>query len=251
MVCTLEVEDVDVILNGEYILKDLSICFERGLYQIIGPNGSGKTTLLRTILGLIKPKKGKILLKGEDITGKPERASYRIGYVPQLSKEFDLPVTAFEVVLDSLLLHRKKFPRFASREDFKRVENVLKLVHLNEWNKTINELSGGELQRVLLARALVYDPEILLLDEPLSAIDPIGKMEFVELIGRISQNKLIIITSHDPMLFLKYTDEIVVLNRTFYKVGRPDEILTLDVLSKVYGESAIKVEDHIHISDAH
>ena len=97
----------------------------------------------------------------------------------------------------------------------------------------------------------VYNPEVLLLDEPLSAIDPVGKAEFVELIGKLSRDKLIIVTSHDPMLFLRYTEEIVVLNRTFYKVGKPDEILTLDVLSEVYGESAMKVEDHVHISDAH
>lgn len=251
MVCTLEVRDVDVVLNGEYILKDLNICFKKGLYQIIGPNGSGKTTLLRTILGLIKPKKGKIILKGEDITGKPEKASYRIGYVPQLSKPFDLPITAFDMVLDSLLLHRKKFPRFASKEDFEKVREVLELVNLHEWDKPVSELSGGEMQRVLLARALVYEPEILLLDEPLSAIDPLGKVEFVELIGELAKNKLIIVTSHDPVLFLNYTEEIVVLNRTFYKVGKPNDILTLDVLKDVYGESAVKVEDHVHISDAH
>ncbi len=251
MACTLEVRDVDVVFNGEYILKGLNLCFDGGLYQIIGPNGSGKTTLLRTILGLIKPKKGKILLKGEDITGKPEKASYRVGYVPQLSKDFDLPVTAFEVVLDSLLLHRKRFPRFASNEDVERVREVLNLVRLREWDKPLNELSGGQIQRVLLARALVYDPEVLLLDEPLSAIDPVGKVEFVELIGELSKGKLVLITSHDPMLFLKHTKEIVVLNRTFYRVGRPDEVLTLEVLREVYGESAIKVEDHVHISDAH
>ncbi|ADB57249.1 metal ABC transporter ATP-binding protein [Archaeoglobus profundus] len=253
MVCTLEVFDVDVILNGEVILKDLNLRFESGLYQIIGPNGSGKTTLLRTILGLIKPVKGRILLNGEDITGKPEKVGYRVGYMPQLSEDVGIPLTAFEIVLDSLLLHRKRFPRFAKSSDIKKVEETLKLVHLprEEWNKPFNELSGGERQRVLLARALVYDPEVLLLDEPLSAIDPLGKVEFVELIGSLAKDKLVILTSHDPILFLRYTNEIVVLNRTFYRVGKPEDVLTVNVLREVYGDSAVKLEEHVHISDAH
>jgi len=254
MVCTLEVIDIDVVMDGEVILKDLNLSFKApGLYQIIGPNGSGKTTLFRTIIGLIKPFKGMILLDGEDITGKPERASYRIGYMPQLSRDIDIPLTAFEIVLDSLLLHRKHFPRFASKEDVRKTEETLTLVHLprDRWNKPFNELSGGEKQRVLLARALVYDPDVLLLDEPLSAIDPLGKVEFVELIGKLSKDKLIIATSHDPYLLLRYSKEIVILNRAYYRIGKPDEILTLEVLSKVYGEAAIRLEEHVHISDAH
>jgi len=250
MACTIDIRDLEVVLNGEVILKDLNLSFERGLYQIIGPNGSGKTTLLRTILGLIKPSRGKIILDGEDITGKPEKAN-KIGYMPQLSNE--IPLTAFEIVLDSLLLHRKRFPRFARRRDFEKAMETLKSVHLPEdrWKKMFGELSGGERQRVLLARALVYDPEVLLLDEPLSSIDPLGKVEFVEMIGKLSRDKTILVTSHDPILFLDYTKEIVVLNRTFYRVGKPEEILTLEILGEVYGESAVKLEEHVHISDAH
>ena len=253
MSCTLEIENVDVVLNGEVILKDLNLSFGEGLYQIIGPNGSGKTTLLKTILGLIKPLKGRILLNGEDITGKPERASYRIGYMPQLSNEMDIPLTALEIVLDSFLLHRKRFPRIARKEDVERAKDTLRIVHLKEdkWKKPFNELSGGERQRVLLARALVYNPEVLLLDEPLSAIDPLGKVEFVETIGKLSRKKTVLVTSHDPTLLLNYTKKIVILNRKFYKIGEPNEILTLEILSKVYGESAVKLNEHVHISDAH
>ncbi len=254
MVCTLELRNLEVVLNGETILKNLSLKFDRGLYQIIGPNGAGKTTLLRTVLGLIKPKRGVVLLNGEEITGTPEKISFKVGYVPQLSDQNgDFPVTAFEIVLNSLLLHTKRFPRIASKEDIKRVEKTLKLVDLAEdrWDKPFHELSGGEKQRVLLARALVYDPCILLLDEPLSAIDPVGKVEFVKLISELSKNKLVIVTSHDPILFLPYTKEIVVLNRTFYRIGKPENILTLKILKEVYGESAMLLREHVHISDAH
>jgi zinc/manganese transport system ATP-binding protein len=255
MVCTLEVKDLDVVLGGETILKDLSLKFTSpALYQIIGPNGSGKTTLFRTILGLIKPRKGVVLLNGEDITGKPEKVGFWIGYMPQLTlTNNDFPLTAFEIVLNSLLLHTKRFPRIASEVDIKKTEKTLRLVDLpeNRWHKPFSELSGGEKQRVLLARALVYDPKILLLDEPLSAIDPLGKVEFVDLISRLSEEKLVIVTSHDPILLLPYTKEIVLLNREYYRIGKPDEILTLDVLKDVYGESAVLLEQHVHISDAH
>ena len=78
MVCTLELRNLEVVLNGETILKNLSLKFDRGLYQIIGPNGAGKTTLLRTVLGLIKPKRGVVLLNSEEITGTPEKISFKV-----------------------------------------------------------------------------------------------------------------------------------------------------------------------------
>ncbi len=246
---------MEVVLNGETILSGLNLRFEtKSLYQVIGPNGSGKTTLLKAILGLVKPRKGSIILDGEDITGKPEKVSFRIGYMPQLTlNEDDFPITAFEIVLNSLLLHTKPFPRIAKEQDLKSTERALKTVDLprDRWDKPFHELSGGEQQRVLLARALVYNPDVLLLDEPLSAIDPLGKVEFVNLIRSLTEEKLVIVTSHDPILLLPFTKKLVLLNRRYYKVGSPEEILTLEVLREVYGDSAVLLEEHVHISDAH
>ena len=250
------VENLTVRLGYEVILSHLSLELKGpSLIQIIGPNGAGKTTLLRTILGLIRPVSGRVAVDGVDITARPDKVGCLIGYVPQLMP-FDkhFPLTAWEIVLNSLLLHRRRWPRiFARKEDIRDVRNVLRLVDLPEdrWHKCFFELSGGERQRVLLARALVYDPKILLLDEPLSAVDPLGKVELATIIGELAEKKLIIVTSHDPILLLPYTDQIILLNRSYCVIGKPDEILTLEVLRNVYGESVVLLEGQVHISDEH
>ncbi len=250
----IEVVDLEVEINGEKILSNLTFRIDGpSLIQVIGPNGAGKTTLLKAIIGLIKPKRGKITLNG--IPPDPKRLSNIVGYVPQIVlSDVPIPVTAWEIVLNSFLLHRKKFPRLkAGKSDLERVRRSLELVDLPEdrWHRRFDRMSGGERQRVLLARALVYDPPILLLDEPLSAVDPLGKVEVAELIGKLAKSKLVIVTSHDPILLLPYTDKIILLNRSYYAIGKPEEILTLDVLKNVYGESAILIESHVHISDEH
>ena len=247
------IKNVLVKLN-EPILS-LNVRFKGpALIQVIGPNGAGKTTLLKLILGLIKPVHGKVMINGCDVTGKPEKVNNIIGYVPQLVLDTMYPITPFEMVLNSLLLHKRKWPRiFVKKDEIEKAKEVLEAVDLpkDEWNKRFSELSGGQKQRVLLARAMVYDPEILLLDEPLSAVDPLGKVELASLIGKLAENKLVIVTSHDPILLLPYTDRILLLNRTYYLIGEPEEILKVDVLRNVYGESAVLLDQHVHISDEH
>ncbi len=209
-----------------------------GLTQIIGPNGAGKTTLLKTILGLIKPIKGKVIVKCR-----------KMGYVPQrISLDKFYPLTAWELVLNTLLLYNKKWPRFANSKDKEKVKKALKSVKLpkEKWYDPFMELSGGERQRALIAMAIVHDPDILILDEPLSALDPLGRVEISKLIGTLAKNRLILIACHDPTLLLPYTTTILLLNRNYHAFGPPEEILRVDVLRKVYGESAIEIE-HVHI----
>ncbi len=255
---TIEIEIKDIIVRFGYeeILSNLTLKLKGpSLVQIIGPNGAGKTTLFKAILGLIKPVSGRITVNGIDTTAKPDKVGNFVGYVPQLMPiDSHIPITAWEIVLNSLLLHRRRFPRIlAKKDEIEKVKNTLNLVDLpqDRWHKPFFELSGGERQRVLLARALVYDPQILLLDEPLSAVDPLGKVELAEIIGELAKSKLILVTSHDPILLLPYTDQIILLNRSYYIIGKPEEILTVDVLKNVYGESAILLEEHVHISDEH
>ncbi len=252
----IEIKDITVRFGYEEILSNLTLELKGpSLVQIIGPNGAGKTTLFKVILGLIKPVSGRITVNGIDITAKPDKVGNLVGYVPQLMPlDSHIPITAWEIVLNSLLLHRRRFPRIlAKKDEIEKVKRTLNLVDLpqDRWHKPFFELSGGERQRVLLARALVYDPQILLLDEPLSAVDPLGKVELAEIIGELAKSKLILVTSHDPILLLPYTDRIILLNRSYYIIGNPEEILTVDVLKNVYGESAILLEEHVHISDEH
>jgi len=255
-VISIKLEKLTVGYQGIPILEGMSLEFKApSLVQVLGPNGAGKTTLLKAILGLLKPMGGRIYLNGEDVTGQPEKAGRYIGYVPQLMvNSGHYPVTAWELVLSSLLLRRRKWPRLVpSGSDVELVQKALKLAGLPEdkWYSNFWRLSGGERQRTLIARAIVADPPILLMDEPLSAVDPVGKVELARLIGGLAKKKLVVVTSHDPMLLLDYTDYIVLVNRGQYLMGRPDEVLKLEVASKIYGQAVIPVQQHIHICDAH
>jgi zinc/manganese transport system ATP-binding protein len=104
---------------------------------------------------------------------------------------------------------------------------------------------------VFIARALIHDPQILVMDEPFSAVDPAGKVGLAELVGEISAKRLVIVTSHDPMLLAAYTKEIVLVNRGIVAHGPPDKVLRPDVLEKVYGGAIILVREHPHIFDEH
>ncbi len=251
------VNNLTVGYGKEVVLEDMNLEFkDYGIVQVLGPNGAGKTTLLKAIVGIIKPFKGKIIVNGEEVTGNPGKAGRHVGYVPQLltATAMTYPVTPWELVESSLLMYRKKWPRLIAGTSIRvRVREVLRLVGLPEeaWNKSFWELSGGQRQRVLIARALVHDPPILVMDEPLASVDPAGRAEIAALIGALSSRKLVIVASHDPMLLLPYTKQVVLLNRRLYVVGEPSRVLTLENTRKIYGESALFVKEHIHISDAH
>lgn len=254
---TLTIERLTVGYNKFPVIRNINFSVKGpSLIQILGPNGAGKTTLLKAILGLLKPINGKILVDHEDITGKSEKSNKYFGYVPQLftSPTIMYPITAWELVENTYMLYRKKWPRlFPDRLARIRVAEALRAVGLprDKWHKTFWKLSGGERQRVLIAKALIHDPPILLMDEPLSAVDPIGKVEIARLIGCLKASKLILVTSHDPMLLLDYTDYIVLINREKFKIGTPDQILVTDIVEEFYGEAVKHVKEHLHICDFH
>ncbi len=253
---SIKVDNVTVAYGNQIVLKDYNLVFKGSmLVQIMGPNGAGKTTLLRTILGLIKPIKGKVYVNQQDVTGNPSIAGKFIGYVPQHIQEqkMSFPISVWEFIENSLMLYSTRFPRTISRDDIKnRVKEVLELVDIPQslWNKSFWKLSGGYKQRVLIARALIRDPPILLMDEPLSAVDPVGREKLCHLIAKLSRKKLIIVTCHDPTLLLPYTQQVVVMKGEYYVVGTPKDVLRLEILSKVYGGSALYVEKHIHVADS-
>ena len=257
MTYSVSVEEVDVIIGDVMILENISFYIDGpGIVQILGPNGAGKTTLLKTILGLVEPVKGKVRINGNDVTGNPMLAGRFIGYMPQLvpAENEHFPITLWELVELEYLLRKGNWPRlFSSRHVKKEVSSILLKVGLSPdlWNRNVWRLSGGERQRALIARALVHDPPILALDEPFSAVDPAGRAELARLIGSLSENKLILATSHDPMLLLPYTRTIILVNRRIYAIGDPEEVLTLDNTRKVYGEAAIPIRERIHICDYH
>ena len=194
-------ESVKALENVDFEAKDGEVL------GIIGPNGSGKTTLLRCINRVLKPKVGAVLIDEKDISRLERREIARkIGVVPQHSTIF--PFTVFDVVLMGRFPYMKKFGG-ENLNGFEAVKNAMKLtgtLHLAE--RLIDELSGGEMQRVMIARALAQEPDVLLLDEPTLHLDINYQLEVLELVRKITEEKKLItlLVSHDLNLAARYCD---------------------------------------------
>jgi zinc/manganese transport system ATP-binding protein len=232
--------------NGESILLDESIeIYGPGLVTILGPNGSGKTTLFKVMLGLLRPQSGRVLLNGEDVTGNPIKAGKHAILVPQLtSVRRDLPVTGGEII--EFVLRSKR--QCSGRKCKEMVAELARIVGAEDfYGKKLSELSGGQLQRVLIARALAAGSSILLLDEPFSGIDPKGREYILEFLRGISRGKLVLVTTHDPVLTINASKLIIVFNRGVKGYGSPSEAFTLELLRKAYGTSVLMIEKCLHV----
>ncbi|MCK4650111.1 ABC transporter ATP-binding protein [Candidatus Pacearchaeota archaeon] len=206
----IKLEDVSFSYTNEEFLKNINLSiYEDDFLGIIGPNGGGKTTLLKLILGLLNPKKGKISVFGDT----PRVGREPIGYLSQFKDiDFDFPITALEIVMLSRV-GKKLFKRY-SKQDRQAAEKALK--SLGIWNlrdKKLNELSGGEKQRVFVARALANDPKILLLDEPMLNLDIHIQEEFYEILKKLNKKIAIVIVDHNLEMLSKYAKEIVCVNK--------------------------------------
>ena len=204
------INDLSVAISGTKILDNLSFSVREGEFLgIIGPNGGGKTTLLRVILGLQRPACGSVRVFGND----PAVSRKRIGYVPQqLFFDRDFPVTVSEIVLMGRLSSRGLFTRYG-REDREMAEHALDMVGMAGLkNRQVGGLSGGELQRILIARALVGQPELLLLDEPTASVDPEMKTTIYDLLDNLKQTMTIILVTHDTGTISRHVSRIACLN---------------------------------------
>ncbi len=229
--------------NG-YVLKNISFSIEHGeIVALLGPNGSGKTTLLKIINGLLKPSRGRISVYGMD----PQRAGRRvlartIAWLPQE------PTTPFPyTVLEYVLMGRAPYvPMLGTpgEKDVERAMDVLRELGLDGYaDKPITELSGGEKQLVVLARALAQEPRMLLLDEPTSHLD-IGHRALVyRIIKRLRGRLTILFTTHDPNEAMYLADKTLLLNGGEVKAfGETKQIVTGEMLSRIYGVEITVVE---------
>ncbi|MEB3860442.1 MAG: ATP-binding cassette domain-containing protein [Desulfurococcales archaeon] len=216
------------VAYGEKIALD-SVTFEvsgPGIVQVVGPNGAGKTTLLKTIIGAVKPLKGSIRVEVGDL-GRLDNPYEVIGYVPQyFSPPQYNPMTVYEFVEASarLRLGRKVSNSVMLGE---LVEDALKDCRIppSFYQSRLSELSGGMLRRVLLARAIVFKPRVLLLDEPFTFLDSEASRIIADLIVEYSRDSLVVVTTHEPLLLYEATRTVMVLNRRILAVGEPDEIV--------------------------
>jgi zinc transport system ATP-binding protein len=196
----IEVRDVSFSYNGHDVLRDVTLDVHRGDYlAIVGGNGSGKTTLVRIILGLLVPKKGSVRLFNTNVANFKDWK--KIGYVRQHATNVDrgFPSTVFEVVLMGRFALRGLLQRVTAgdRQEALRALDEVGLTHLKDVH--INVLSGGQLQRVLIARALAGEPEILFLDEPTVGVDADTKASFYELLRKLNRERklTVVLITHD------------------------------------------------------
>ena len=198
---------------------------------LLGPNGGGKTTLLKAILGLVTPDSGEIRIFGR--SGESARRS--IGYVPQFSR-FDrrFPISVEEVVLIGRLAGRSPwFSRF-SRADRQLVDALLERLEIADLkHRQIGQLSGGQLQRVLIARALAVEPRILILDEPTASVDSASKTRIYDLLKELNREMTILIVTHDLSAVSSNIDKIACLNQQLFYHGQTE--LEAGLVEKVYG----------------
>jgi len=203
-----EIENMYAGYNGEAVLKAINLqIFEQDFLGIIGPNGGGKTTLIKVVLGLLKPFSGNIRFENELL-------KKHIGYMPQ-THQFDkkFPVIVSEVI-ESGLIGEKKLSR-ADRKT-KTKEMIRQMNIENVAGKAIGELSGGQLQRTLLARAVINNPKLLILDEPNSYVDKRFESHFYELLKDINQTAAIVLVSHDIGTIISTVKNIACVNETLH-----------------------------------
>ncbi|MDD4873924.1 MAG: ABC transporter ATP-binding protein [Dehalococcoidales bacterium] len=223
-------ENVWAYYNSHPALQDINFAiYDRDFLGIIGPNGGGKTTLLKIILGLLKPRHGKVIVLGKE----PREGRPQIGYVPQKSFfDKNFPINVWQVTLMGRYSHTGLFRRY-SMEDKKLAEQSLERVGMMEYrDRQIGELSGGQQKRVFIARALSSNPKILLLDEPMESVDPKVQGEIYGLLKEFQKEMTIVLVSHDITAISIYVDKIACLNQTLVYHG-PKEI-SVEVLEGTY-----------------
>ncbi len=214
-----KLENVFVRFDKKVVLQNINFSVEENDFlAIIGPNGGGKTTLLKLILGLVKPDKGKVEVFGDS----PEKVRDLIGYVPQYTFfDRDFPISVFDVVL--MGRYRGVIKKYTDEDKNAVIEALKTMEILQLKDRQIGKLSGGQLQRVLVARAIVRNPKLLLLDEPTSNIDFEMQKLFYELLSKLKEKMAIILVTHDIGAISVYVEKIACLNQRLFYHGVVDK----------------------------
>jgi zinc transport system ATP-binding protein len=241
-----EVLDLSFAYGGVPVLEHITLAVRPGDFLgIIGPNGSGKTTLLRLMLGLLAPTAGSVRLFGREPAGFREWA--RLGYVPQRAiLDPALPVTVAEVVASGLV-PALGLPGRRGPAERRRVGEVLARVGMEgQARERIGRLSAGQQQRVLIARALVAEPELLILDEPTTGVDPEAQGAFYALLHHLNRERevTLILVSHDIAAVATEVTQLACLNRRLVFHGPPREFLSDSALAALYGPAMRPIPHH-------
>lgn len=242
----IEIEDLSFSYGAEPVLEKISLAVQRGDFLgVIGPNGGGKTTLLKLVLGLLPAPPGCVRLFGQPLEMFKERA--RVGYVRQraLSLEQRFPATVEEIVSLGRVPRLSRWRPWGSA-DTRAVRAALRAVEIEELRgRSIWELSGGQQQRAWLARVLAQEPELLLLDEPTTAVDPKAEAEFYGLLEKLNreQGLTVVLVSHDLETIARQVTKIACLNKRLLYYGVPEEC-SHPILEELYAGKRVLHHGH-------
>jgi zinc/manganese transport system ATP-binding protein len=229
-----EVSEVSHAYGRTPALQNVSLKIWPGQFMaIVGPNGGGKTTLLRTILGMAPVAAGKILLRGRERAAVSPQS---IGYVPQLETiDWNFPITVEEVIAMGFFVKNRWFGGIGGREK-QKLRDVMERLNLTGLGQRhIRELSGGQQQAVFIGRALLGDPELILLDEPASGLDIRSRDDVIHFLHEINHHGVaIVITAHDLNWVAAHLPWVVCLNRQLVAEGPPEKIFNASVLKETY-----------------
>jgi len=234
----LDIEKLSCGYGGKTILEDISLSVDdREIVTIIGPNGSGKTTLLRAVSRILPPRRGKILLSGVDIQRMtPGRLARQIAVVGQFREPVSMTVK--EYVLLGRIPYYKRFQFIETDRDKVLADRYIRLTGIADCkNKLLNELSGGQMQLAAIARALVQEPKLLLLDEPTAHLDITHQALILDLIRRLNRELAltVLMVLHDLNLASEYSHRLVLLKEgRLVACGQPDQVVTYKTVEDVY-----------------
>ena len=232
--------DLHFSYGNPVILEDIQLDIKANEFVgMVGPNGSGKTTLLKIILGLLDPDKGSVEVLGKQ----PHQAVKEIGYMPQFTAfSRDFPINVEETVLMGRLGNTSSIGFFSKKDKQLAGESMEAVEILDLKKRSIGSLSGGQLQRVLIARALACNPKIMILDEPTANIDMKAEKDIFNLLKKLNEKITIIVVTHDIGFISQYITKVACINRTL--VCHPTSELTGETIENLYGTHVHMVHHH-------
>src|SRR5271157_5606629 len=217
--------------DGHPVLEDVNLSIPQGDFvSVVGPNGGGKTTLLKLVLGLLRPSQGDVRVFGAP----PEQARRRIGYMPQQTQlDPQFPATVMDVALMGRLGHGRPFGPY-SKKDKEIVSGALDQVGLYDLHKkTFSSISGGQRQRLFIARALACEPDLLLLDEPTANLDVVMEGDLYELLQTLNQRLTVVMVSHDIGFVSEVVKSVICVKRKV--LMHPTAEITGEIINDIYG----------------